>query len=437
MRMLSGKKILIVIAAVLLVLAIVVVLVVKTLFSTVGPVTLTYWGLWEPNAVYQSVIEDYKRVHPNVTINYQKVSPVNYRERLMSAMAGEGGPDIVRIHNTWLPMMKNYLQPLPSTVYSASSFKDTFYPVASSDLTSGGAVWAVPLEIDTLVMYVNNDLLTASGVSVPTTWEDFSPAATKIRVPQSGKINTAGAALGSATNVDHWQDIVGLMMAQAGVDMNGQPNSKAASEVLGFYTGFETASQVWDETLDASTLAFASGKVGFYFAPSWRYFDIKNINANLNFKVAPVPQLSGGKVVNYASYWAEGVSKKSKNAAQAADFLKFISSKEEMTKLYAAEQKLRGFGEPYSRVDLGPSLSSDPVAGVVIAQAPSAQSWYLASATNDGDTGINTRISKYYLDAINAVLNSGDVGKTLDTVATGVSQVLGEYGIVTRTSASQ
>ena len=440
--MFSGKKILVIIGIVLLLLAAAAFVVFKLLVSKAGPATLTYWGLWEPNSAMQVAIDDYKRVKPNVTINYQKMSPINYRERLTAAIASETGPDIVRIHNSWLPMLKNSLQPIPSSVYSAETFKNTFYGVASDDLVSGGQVWAVPLEIDTILMYVNEDLLTKSGGTVPTTWEDFSPVVSQMTVRSGGGLQTSGTALGGASNVDHWQEVVGLMMLQAGVDLNSAGNSTAAQEAMGFYTGFITAYQTWDETQDASTLAFANGKVGFYFGPSWRFFDIKEISSNnsnnsdLNFKVYPVPQLQGslvaGRPVNYATYWAEAVSKKSKNGQEAAEFLKFISSKEELSKLYSAEAKLRGFGEPYSRVDLGESLKSDPVAGVVISQAPTARSWYLASVTNDGETGINSKIGKYYTDAINSIIGQSgqsDVAKALETVAAGVSQVLGSYGV--------
>src|SRR3989338_8523102 len=32
------------------------------------PITLNYWGLWEPAEVMQPVIDEYQKVHPNVTV---------------------------------------------------------------------------------------------------------------------------------------------------------------------------------------------------------------------------------------------------------------------------------------------------------------------------------------------------------------------------------
>lgn len=428
--MFGGKKILVLIAVLILLIVGGVFLAYGLFMKNSGPVRLTYWGLWEPESVFSEVIADYQRSHPNVSIVYKKMSPTGYRDRLTAALASGGEPDIARIHNSWLPMLKNGLAPFPANVYSISDFKADFYPVASRDLTDGRQVWAVPLETDNILMFVNSDIFTAGGASVPSTWEEFSETTAKLTVrDDSGNLSTSGTALGTASNVDHWQEILAMMMSQAGVDMSETPASAQAAEALGFYTGFVNAQQVWDETLDASTLAFANGKVGTYFGPSYRYFDIKAINPNLNFQVAPVPQLANSSPVTYATYWAEAVSKKSKNQQAAFEFLKYLSSKEVLTKLYAAESKVREFGEPYPRVDMAGLLSSDPVTSIVATQAQSATSWYLDGYTFDGETGINSKIGKYYQDGVNEVLGNGTSEEALKTVEAGVKQVLGQYGI--------
>jgi multiple sugar transport system substrate-binding protein len=391
-------------------------------------VTLTYWGLWEPEAIYQTVIPDFQKTHPKVTIKYLKQSPQNYGSRLATALAGNSSPDIVRLHNTWVGNLKNYLSPAPASIFTNSSFKNTFYPVAASDLIVNSQILAVPLEYESLALYVNEDILRSSGREVPTIWDGdsgFLATARKLTVKDSNnRIITSGAAMGTASNTDHWQDILSLMMLQAESNLTKNPGSDQAAGALNYYAAFATGDRTWDETLENSTLAFANGKVAMYFGPSWRYFDLKAINPNLNFKIYPVPQLAGGTTVNFASYWAEAVSKKSPNQKIAWEFVQFLSSKDTLAKLYAAEANLRGFGEPYSRKDMASLLTADPNVGVFISGAPTAKSWHLSSFTSDGETGINSRIGKYYLDAVNSVIRGTDAKSALTTVASGVNQVL-------------
>jgi len=163
-------------------------------------------------------------------------------------------------------------------------------------------------------------------------------------------------------------------------------------------------------------------------APSWRVFDIKQMNAALSFKVVPIPQLHGN-TVTWASYWVEGVSTKSKNQPEAWELVKYMTSKETVTKMYSEASKTRLFGEPYARIELGPSISSDPYAGAFIKQAQTAKSFPLASRTFDN--GINDKLIKYFEDAVNGLSQGTAPTAALDTAATGFRQVLGSYGLTT------
>ena len=180
---------------------------------------------------------------------------------------------------------------------------------------------------------------------------------------------------------------------------------------------------------------FSAGKLALYVAPSWRAFDIFDQNSNLKFKTVPIAQLPKDNPsqadVTYATYWAQGVWSGSTKKAAAWDFLKFLSSQDSLQKLYQNESKLRSFGEPYSRVDMGNLLSTHPILGSIITQAPGARSWYLASRTFDGPTGINSQLANYFGDAINAVADGkSSAAKALETAAQGVQQVLSQYRLI-------
>lgn len=423
-----------------LILAAIVFVVVKLILPNLGgggslsSGSITWWDLWEDASVVQPLIDEYEGSHPGVKINLVAQAKEDYRERLTNALAKGTGPDIFSFHNSWVPMFKTNLDPLPAGVLSAADFSKAFYPVAVADLGSGTSILGIPLMYDGLVLYVNQDIFETQGKSVPTTWDELRETAMALTIKdENGSIKQAGVALGRTENVDHWQEILALMLLQNRASL-ANPTGPLAEAALTYYTLFSSQDGVWDATLPNSTQAFAAGRLAMYFGPSWESFQIQALNPNLKFKMVPVPQLPKDSPnepnVAYATYWAEGVNSKSAIKTAAWDFLKFLATPESLQKMYQNASRIRAFGQPYPRTDMASLVSGDQNVMAVVSQAPYAQSWYLASRTYDGPTGINSQIGKYFEDAVNAVNNGTSAKDALTTVAAGVNQVLSQYGVI-------
>lgn len=405
-------------------------------FHKQEPVVLTWWGLWEPESVVAPVIAKFESEHPDITISYRMESLTDYRERLQAALTRGEGPDIMRVHATWLPMLGSEVAPASPEQFSVDEFKDQFYSVAATDLVRNNAVVGVPLMTDGLAMFVNNDIFSATSSAVPTNWDDFRKVAFRLtKRDETGRITQAGAAMGTATNVMHWSDILAVLMLQNSVDL-AKPDAaidakgrNLGADALKFYTIFATEDRVWDESLPPDLVAFGNGTVAMMFAPSWQIFEILRINRQLNFSVHPIPQLTQARPVTWAHYWAEAVSRRSKHQDAAWTFLKFLSSSEALQIMYTEATKIRTFGEPYPRPDMAGLLEDSPYVKAFITQAPSAVSWYMSSRT--GDNGINDEITTYYQDAVNSIVRQrADAQAAITTVAQGVHQVLVKYGVV-------
>ena len=393
--------------------------------------TIVYWGLWEPTEVMAAVIAEFEKANPQYKIDYRKQSQKDYRERLQTAIASGNGPDIFRFHASWVPMLKDELSPLPSKIMSIADFQKTFYPIAYKQLQNKGQVSGIPLMYDGLVLFYNTEMLKTAGMTPPTTWAEMKKAADALTVPSaksersSNKLQRGGLAIGNANNVEHFADIVGLLILQNGGDP-AKPTSAEVKDALVFYTSFFRDDMVWSESLPSSTVAFAKGDVAMMLAPSWRALEVKALNPNLQFATAPAPKL-GAEKISWASYWAEGVSNKSKNQDGAWEFLKFLSSKEIQKKLYAEAAKVRTFGELYSRQDLASELQSDVVLSSFLSDAPYAANWYLNTFTHDN--GLNDLMVKYYTDAINGILSGKSVTEVQTTLDVATTQLLRQYGI--------
>jgi multiple sugar transport system substrate-binding protein len=282
---------------------------------------------------------------------------------------------------------------------------------------------------DGLMLFYNTQHFAEIGLTnPPVDWEGFREAAVRLTKTdeETKKITRAGAALGTANNVAHFSDILGLMFAQSKISFPRDLTSAGARDALVFYTNFVTKDKVWEATFSNSVEAFAQGKVSMIFAPSWRVFDIQNLNPGLDFATAAVPQIpslpqEGETVVNWASFWAEGVNLDSENAAAAWAFLKVLSEPENLRLLYSEEAKLREFGEPYSRKDLGSVLLTNDYLAPLIDGAPTATSSIITDASGN-DVYVDA-----VAEAVNGLLQGKDVDQMLTTLKTTIER-LGSVG---------
>lgn len=408
--------------------------------SSSNPVTLTYWGLWEAPEIMQPLIDQYEQENPNVTIKYEQ-RPIDQhyatvKSRISAPGASTSQPDIVRVHNSWVPVLTNYLSPVPSSAYTREEYESVFYAATKDTLLNDGQYYGIPLMMDGLALVYNQDLFNKAGISAPpTTWDDVRQDAAKItQRDQDGNLTIAGIAMGNPQNVDHFADIIGLLMAQNGVSFKDGAGNVAfhksmspdgrnlGAEALSFFNLFSTIEKGWDGSMEPSTLAFSKGKVGMILVPSWRVLSLVDQNPELQIRVAPAPHLTTDQKVGYASYWVETVPSSSPNQAQAWKFLRYLSEREQQLTMFNAAQQARSFGEPYARKDLANSLSSDPL----LAPFGSQSSNYKSSlfATNTGATELNDAINAALAEAIIEVRSNDDVEDVMETLAEQVTNIL-------------
>lgn len=400
--------------------------------------TITWWGLQYDADVVAPLIKEYMDAHPGIDIKYEKQSLKDYRERVSNALARGNGPDIFTMHNTWVPMFKNELDTLPSTVMSSDDFTKTFFPVATADLSSGSGMYAVPLEYDGLGMYVNLDMLARYKLDAPLTWDDFKKVARSMTARDKvNNVQQSGAAFGNTKNVDHWPEILAMLMLQDGVRLSNFSDPLVIDVVL-FYNGFgsDPTTRTWDPTLPPSTYTFADGRVGMYFAPGYRINQIKAQNPALNFKIYPVPQIPQDARIKkpestYASYWVQSVWKRSHAKGISWDFLKFLSQKETLIKLHANLYAKGQTPTAYPRVDMDEEAKLETITYSLYQQAKVAQSWYVASETGDGATGLNTQLATVFDKAAGKIKKVKD-DVILAEIAAEIQKILGSYRITSK-----
>lgn len=438
----DNKKKLLFIGIGVLVLLVVIIFVVRLVSSASSnaeedeKAELTYWGLYEDPKVMQVLLDDFHRENPKITVKYTQQSPDGYRDRLMTRIKSGTGPDIFQFHNAWVPMLTGTLLPLSQDAVNPKEFEKVYYKVIRSDLVKNGGILGIPLRIDTLALYTNDQMFSSQQLNPPKDWDQFVQAAGGLTVraddgPQKGRITTAGAAIGTYDNISHAPDLISLLLVQTRVDLTDigkHPNE--AGEALAYYTLFAKnggdVQKVWDGTLDPSVVAFANGRVGMFFGYSWDMFTIRALNPSLAFSVHPVPQLDSANKKTIASYWVEGVSRGTKYPKAAMKFMAFLNQKETQQKYYTETVKASKLGSPYARVDLAATLKSEPLLAPFVEQASYAVSTPFVGDTRDN--GLNATVNGYLKNAVLSLSDNTSAESAVSTLDQGVKQAFAQYG---------
>ena len=392
-----------------------------------GTVTLKenieIWGVWDDSDVISDLITQYKSQNATVKdIKYRKFSADEYERELIEAMASDQGPDIFLAHNTWLTQHGDKMISLGEAIkiyndateqisgcsrpplieeplLTERQYADTFVDVAHNDFVKNGQIYGIPLTVDTLALFYNVDLLNAAGISTPPkTWNEFEEVVQRLTIKDEyNNVTQAGAALGTAENVNRSADILALMMLQNGCPITDQeensvelstrvqrPGSKEmfspALEAMNYYTSFANGSSpnyTWNPRMFNSIDSFQAGQSAMLLNYTYTIQTIKSKAPKLNFKVAAIPQVEGveaGNKLAYANYWGYVVSRNSattKNKPiEAWKFLLFLGEKEQQ-EFYVKETQ-----QAAARRDVLKTQIDDPTIGVFAEQALIAKSWY-------------------------------------------------------------
>lgn len=421
-----------------LVLLIIITLVISKLKSNnVGPLVgnkgeIIWWGVTLEEDVVNPLIDKFEEENPELKVTYVKQSLQDYRERLTNALASGNGPDIFEMHVSWVPMFASSLSTMPTSLMGKDEYLKTFYTAAYSSLNTNSGIVGMPLEYDALTLYINEDIFASAALKPPTTWEELRSIALKLTQKDKNKIILqSGVGIGTVENLDYWPEIIALMMKQNGANLV-KPEGTKARDALSFFVQFSEEDEIWDDTMPPSTYAFATNKLAMLFAPARAASEIRETNPNLRYKTVPLPQLAkedpSDPDVSYATFWVQSVWNRSSSSQSAWNLLKYLTSPESLQEMNLIRRSKNLFEKAYPRPDMAILQSNDSILGSIISLGNNSLAWYLASNTNDGETGLNSQIIRLYK---NAIIKSRDRGKYAEAIEIlgGVKDILTKYGV--------
>jgi len=201
-----------------------------------------------------------------------------------------------------------------------------------------------PISIDSLAMYYNRNIFDSLSIAnPPRTWDELLKLVPLLRqLDAYNRIVRSPVAMGIGSNITNSADILPLLIMQFNgqiIDIETQKTMllmntkfngktiKASEEALKFYTQFGQANSQyysWDSSFGNDLTAFANNKLAIYFGYKADTEKIIDKNANLNFDIAEMPQISLSNNVNFGKFFGLTVSSQTTNATVAWEVINLL-----------------------------------------------------------------------------------------------------------------
>ena len=367
--------------------------------TDIGEVSM--WGTFDQDTMdaYLRTLND--EYPDSGNIDYQEVPADRFQAELVEALANGTGPDVFMLDQSNILRHWDKIQPFSYESMSQRTFMDTFIDESELFLSDAG-IRGMPFSIDPLVMYWNRDIFAEAGFAqAPQYWDELFLLAERITErDKANNIQRATIAFGEYDNVNYAKDIMSALIMQAGGEIVGRlPDGQLyaglspegytsdvvpAQTALRFYTEFaDPVKSVysWKRSLPNSLDAFAQGKLAMYIGYASEVDDIQQVNAHLNFDVAPLPQIRAGeqkRTLTFGTLYTLAVPRAANNPYGGTQ-IAFLLTSPGPSQLFADM-----IGTPSPRRDLLSDTPNDPLKLIFRNSALLSRGWLDPHAEDTG-----------------------------------------------------
>ncbi len=298
---------------------------------------ITIWGTFPANTFNEYVANINSGLTQSMKITYVQKRADSFNSDFVNALALGQGPDAILIPSDMMLAEQNKLTQVPFSAFSQREFMDSYIDEAQIYLDSTGA-WAIPFTVDPLVMYWNKDIFNAAGIALyPQYWDELTGTGVKPGLVQkltvkdsNGNVRKTAVAMGDFTNITNARELLGSLFLQAGNPVTSRDNSgliystlntsnstNSISPAVQYFSQFAnptSANYSWNRAMSNDKTVFLAGQSAIYFGFASEILELRAKNPNLNYDVAPLPQLRSGQKAVYGKMFGFSLVRSSANA---------------------------------------------------------------------------------------------------------------------------
>ena len=299
--------------------------------------TVTFWHAFGSDSAEVATLDDvlipmFEESYPDVDV---KAVPVPYDElhqKLITAVAGDQLPDLVRADIIWVPELADLgvLEPLSQSMPDFQELADAVFPGPLATNRWQGEYYGLPLGTNTRVAMYNADVFAAAGVDVPSTFEELLEVAPALQDAGAFAFADNGA---SGWNVLPWiwsagGDITDEDVTTASGYLNSAESVAGIQMLVDLYQGGYLPPIILGDAGGLATSdGLAQGAYATIYDGPWMYPIFAGQYPDFELNDAPVFAGDGGSI---SVVGGEDIvlTSSSENKAAAAEFLRFLLSEE-------------------------------------------------------------------------------------------------------------
>jgi multiple sugar transport system substrate-binding protein len=382
----------------------------------------------DPRAV---LIQAFEKANPGIHVTL--VSAPNDTDTNRAALTtqisgGSASPDVYMGDVIWPAQFGAHQLAVPLSTLLPQSFFHIFAPGLVDGATYKGQVYGAPFFEDQGFLYYRKDLLTAAGLTPPTTFEQLMTDAQTLQ--RAGKVKYGfvwqGASYEGATC-----DFMEYLTSAGGSVLNGSATSstidspqalKALTFMKSLVTSGVTPSAVSTFQESQSMAAFAAGQSAFLRNWDYAYSDSQSAGSAVIGKVGvePMPTFNGHPTPGYSNIggWNLYINPHSKNQAADVTFIKWMTGTQAQTIL----------ATQFSEIPTNQSVRTSPqVVGsnAVLAVVPRTR-----LVPRPAQTPVYPAVSQAIYQNVNAVLAGSESPQSaLHAMNSGINTALSGSGL--------
>ena len=235
--------------------------------------------------------DEFNAAYENINLTVEVISWNDISTVVNTRVSNNQAPDILNIDLFAAYQADGLL--LPAEQYVSDETYAKLYPAFLEQSVVDGTVWAIPDLASARALYYNEDILTAAGVEVPTTWDELKAACEAIKAYDSSiypwgiDMTTDEGQAAFAYYI--WNNGGDFTDAEGNWTLNSDKNVEAIEYAIDLVNSGYTNTDPANETRYALQDMLGAGKLAMMIGPNSIPTYVSDGGYSVNLGVASIP----------------------------------------------------------------------------------------------------------------------------------------------------